>query len=378
MADREKIIVSWLRLSMAPGIGRVLGARLVSSFGAPEAVFEASYKDISRVEGVGENRARGVLDSSLADKARRAYDRCLEKGVKIVAAEDKEYPAGLLEIPDPPLLLYVLGELDGDEEAVGIVGCRNPDPYGESVAVSLASGLARRGVTVVSGMARGVDGVAQSSAIKAGGRTIAVLGTGVDVVYPPEHRGLYEKIIEKGAVISELPLGSSPDRKNFPARNRIISGISKGVIVVQAMSEKSGALITVRHALEQNREVYAVPGAVGSPSGRVCNGLIKKGAKLVETAEDVILDLRPLGSIPLTGGPEDKPGKNKRTPNLPDDQARVYALVPAPSEGAIDLDGLARQSGFELPRAVGALLELELSGLVRALPGKMYVRMGEV
>lgn len=355
-------------------MGPALGARLFAEFSAVERIFEAGPDRLCQVEGVGGKTARSLLDPSHRDWAQAEFERARELGVELISLSDPAYPPLLKELPDPPLLLYVRGSLcSADREAVAVVGSRQPDPYGESMAASLGSGLARLGVTVVSGMARGIDGTAQSAALKAGGRSLAVLGTGADVVYPREHQKLYDALLERGAVVSELPLGTIPDPGHFPRRNRIISGLSRGVVMVQAMSPKSGALITVRMALEQNREVYAVPGNAGSRGGRVANDLIKQGARLVETAEDVVADLRPVG-LPA-GAETDREVEELRTRELPELQARIYALVPGPAEGTVDLDALSRQLRVEAGRVAGAMLELELAGLVRALPGMRYVRL---
>jgi len=377
MSDERTI--AWLRFVRVKGLGPVNGARLLAAFGSPEAVFEAGPKSLRQVEGIGDKVARAVLDAAHLEEANRDLEVCEKTGLTVLACDDPAYPAPLREIADPPLLLFVKGEYrEDDEDAVAMVGCRNPDPYGESMAVMLAAGLARYKITVVSGMARGIDGMAQAAALKAGGRTISVLGTGADVVYPREHLKLYQEIAEKGAVLSEFPPGTPPDPGNFPRRNRIISGLCRGVIMVQAMSEKSGALITVRQALTQGREVYAVPGNAGTRSARMGNLLIKQGARLIESAEDVALELRPLGTVdPLT--PEDKrEGKARRHLELPDSEARIFALVPGPAEGVVDIDALTRQSGMSAGETLGALLALELAGLVRALPGKRYVRIQEV
>ena len=377
MSDERTI--AWLRFARVKGLGPVNGARLLSAFGTPEAVFAAGPRSLRKVEGVGDKAAAAVLDKAHLEEARQDLEVCEKTGLRVVACDEPSYPRPLREIADPPLLLFVKGEYkEEDEDAVAMVGCRNPDPYGESMAVMLAAGLARYKITVVSGMARGIDGTAQAAALKAGGRTVAVLGTPPDVVYPREHLKLYQGIIEKGAVLSELPPGTPPDPGNFPRRNRIISGLCRGVIMVQAMSEKSGALITVRSALAQGREVYAVPGNAGARSARMGNLLIKQGAKLVETAEDVALELRPLGTVdPLTA--EDKrEGKPGRQLELPDAEARIFALVPGPAEGVVDIDALTRQSGMSAGEALSALLSLELAGLVKALPGKRYVRIQEV
>lgn len=377
MGISQDKIVSWLRLMRVSGLGPVNSARLLDTFSGAGAIFEAGKNDLGRVEGIGEVLARSILDPAHLDTAKKDYQTCMERGLKVIPMDDPSYPEPLTRIPDPPVVLFMRGNYTADDEdAVAIVGSRNPDPYGESMATLLAAGLARYKITLVSGMARGVDGIAHRAALKAGGRTIAVLGTGADVVYPKEHDQLFEQIIECGAVISEFPPGTPPEATNFPRRNRIISGLSRGVVMVQAMSERSGALITVRHALEHGREVWAVPGNAGSRTGRAANNLIKQGARLVETPEDIVIDIRPLGTVALEGQIKEEKSES-RAPALPDLQARLYALVPAPAEGSIDIDALSRQAGLLAGEVAGAMLELELSGLVKPLPGKKYVRMTE-
>ncbi len=378
MNNGEDKTIAWLRLARIKGLGPVLGRRLLESLGGVEQVFAADEAALSAVEGVGRGLASRLRDPASRDRARREYDACLAAGVSVAHLEHPDYPPLLTQIADPPLVLYVRGQLgDHDDDRVGVVGCRNPDPYGQTMSASMGAGLARYGITVVSGMARGVDGIAMGAALKAEGKTIAVLGAGVDVIYPPEHDQLYRAIIERGAAVSEFPLGSGPQPSNFPRRNRIISGISQGVVMVQAMSERSGALITIRHAFEQGREVYAVPGNAGARAGRMGNGVIKSGGKLVESADDVVLDLRPLGTVPLLTAADKQEQDPKAAPALPDAQARIYVLVPSPAEGTIGLDDLAAQAGEPAQEVAGALLELELAGLVRAMPGKRYVRIAD-
>jgi DNA processing protein len=367
--DAERII-PWLRLSRVAGLGPVQGGRLLQEFGGPEAVFEAALERVRQVEGVSEAVAGSLHDPAALELAKQDLDRCLETGLQVLTLDDPAYPAPLRSIADPPLLLFLRGSyLPEDEDGVAMVGCRNPDPYGESMAVLLASGLARYRVTVISGMARGVDGICQKAALKAGGRSLAVLGTGPDVIYPPEHAALYAELAEKGGVFSEFPPGAPAEPGNFPRRNRLISGLARAVVMVQARSPKSGALITARLAGEQGREVYAVPGNAGAAAALAGNALLKQGARLVETAEDIVLDLRPLGTVPL------EKESARPSPSLPDLQARIFGLIPPPAEGTIDIDSLARQAGLSASEALAALLELELAGLVRPLAGKRYVRL---
>ena len=273
--DRD--VFHWLALNLTPGIGATLSKRLLEYFRSPEAVFRASTGELRKIEGLGEKVAETLQKGPSASAVERELSLVREAGANLLTLHDPSYPRRLKEIYDPPPVLYVRGEIrEEDELSISIVGSRKTSPYGRGMTERISQDLAQNGVTVVSGMARGIDSVAHWGAISAGGRTIAVLGCGIDVIYPPENRTLFGKIVERGAVLSEFRMGSLPEGGHFPKRNRIISGISRGVVVVQA-SMKSGSLITARYALEQGRDVYAVPGNVGSESSRGSNWLINRG-----------------------------------------------------------------------------------------------------
>ena len=283
----------WVALSRVKGLGCVGFKKLAGHFADPTAALSARPAELKNVPGLDKDAIEGLLGFSEWAEAEAEIRRSREAGVRIVPFIDPCYPARLRAIADPPPLLYIKGEISAaDEKAVAIVGSRSSSDYGRKVARNICRGLASLGFTVVSGMARGIDGTAHESALDGGGRTIAVLGSGVDRIYPPEHEGLSERIARQGAVISELPLGARPVAFNFPARNRLISGLSLGVVVVEA-TEKSGSLITAAHALEQNREIFAVPGEVGSSRSRGAHRLIRQGAKLVENADDIIEEIAP-------------------------------------------------------------------------------------
>jgi DNA processing protein len=285
--------------------------------------------------------------------------------VKIIPFASEIYPARLRSIADPPPCLYVKGEIrQEDDKAVAVIGTRSASHYGRRVARDLCRGLASLGFTVISGMARGIDGVAHDEALNAGGRTIAVLGSGVDRAYPTEHQKLYHRISENGAVISELPLGAPPLAFNFPARNRLISGLSAGVVVVEA-TEKSGSLITAAIALEQGREVFAVPGEVGSSRSRGGHRLIRQGAKLVESVDDIFEEIAPqlvapgrqsaaLRTLPVDAQPETR---------------KIFDLL---QERSLHIDEVIEASGFSTSRVSQILLELELQGFLKQLPGNRY------
>lgn len=292
--------------------------------------------------------------------------RMEELGIEVISFKDSRYPVNLKTIFDPPFLLYVRGTLiQEDADALAIVGTRRATVYGKLTTRRLARDLAREGVTVVSGMARGIDTEAHQGALEAGGRTIAVLGCGVDIVYPPENRGLMEEIIKKGAVISEFSLGQQPDAPHFPQRNRIISGLSKGVLVVEAPL-KSGALITANFALDQGRDVFAVPGNINNPNSHGTNQLIKEGAKLVESVEDVLEELNFSELSQLK-----KEKINAKNPSLSPEEKEIFNLL---KEEPSHIDLLVKLSRFPVSKVGELLMRLQIKSLVRELPGKLFCK----
>jgi DNA processing protein len=356
----------WLGLSFVPGIGDVASKNLISRFHNPEAVFEASTKALDRVEGIGEKAAQSIKNFSDWDRVDTEIQNLKRFGFELVSITDKDYPKNLSKIYYPPSILYLHGEIcASDEIALAIVGTRAADRYGRLVTERLAAELASMGITIVSGMARGIDSVAHAAALKCGGRTIAVLGSGLDVIYPPENKNLYNQISENGAVISEFHLGSDPDAANFPKRNRVISGLSLGVLVIQA-SEKSGSLITASFALEQNREVFAVPGNIVSKLSRGTNALIKKGAKLVDSVEDILGEVDAFRRLQPAESTVDIGHILER---LNQDGKRVFSTL---RSEPTHIDDIIKQSGFEPHRVLSTLLSLELEGLITQLPGKMF------
>ncbi len=370
----------WIALNMTPGVGPRAAARLLERFGSAEGVFGALRSELERLR----LRPEAVESIALRDRMGAAAVE-LERvralaGADVLALDDGAYPALLREIPDPPVTLYVRGAWRACLEApcVGVVGSRRCSTYGQNVAASLARELAARGVTVVSGLARGVDAAAHRGALEAGGRTAAVLGTGIDEVYPRDHRRLAEEILEKGGtLVTQFPLGTPPVAENFPYRNRIISGLSYGVIVVEA-AENSGSLITARLALEQGREVYAVPGNITSGNSFGTNYLIKgSGAKLIQTWQDVVAEFPPDVAAQIL--PPELKKEGKRLPaaqaapaDLTEAERRVWALLAADESAHIDV--LAEKSGLPVHELAGVLLGLELRELVRQLPGRCFVR----
>jgi DNA processing protein len=352
----------WLALNMVPGVGPITYRNLVNKFHDPERIFAASAHELAAVEGIGEKTIRTIKEFPSERMAEGELKKVKDLGASILTLHDQGYPKNLLQIYDPPPLLYVRGELGGgDPLMIAMVGSRRGSSYGRGVTKRISKELASAGVTVVSGMARGIDTFAHLGALEAGGRTVAVFGCGIDVIYPPENKKLFADIIDHGAVISEFPLSTPPDGKNFPRRNRIISGVSWGVVIVEATAD-SGSLITASHALEQGREVFAVPGNVGMATSKGTNRLIKQGAKLVEEAHDILTEVLPQYGV--------KPENDDFPPlsDAEDDILRHLSYTP------LHIDEISRLSQMEVQRVSTILLGLELKGVISQLGGKMFVR----
>ncbi len=358
-------IFYWLALSLTPGLGSTLIKRLLERFNTPGAVFRAPAKDLMKIEGLGGKVAGEIQKGPLEKTVTRELSLLEKVGGKIIVLSDDAYPKRLKDIYDPPALLYVRGELRREDDlAVAIVGSRKTSPYGRGFTEKLGQDLACHGVTIVSGMARGIDSVAHMGALQGGGRTIAVLGCGIDVIYPSENRNLFYQIIDHGAVVSEFPMGSPPEGGHFPRRNRIISGLSIGVVIVQA-SAKSGSLITAGYALDQGREVFAVPGNVGAEGSRGTNQLIKEGAKLVESSEDVLDEVLPQWKR------EGENVQKAETPgrDLAGGEKVLYELM---GETPLHIDAIIRESQLDPGKVSSLLLNLELKGLISQWPGKCF------
>jgi len=351
----------WFGLKSVPLVGNVTFLRLLAHFGSPERALKATAEELAQVKGLSRPAAASLLSHDYRGFAQAECEKVAACGARIVDVLSERYPRLLMEIPDPPPFLYLLGELKGSKTAVALVGSRRASQYGLSTATRLARELAAQGVTVVSGMARGIDTAAHWGALKGGGRNVAVLGCGLDVVYPPENAALHEALARDGALVSEFPMGTAPLAENFPRRNRIISALSRGVVVVEA-GEGSGSLITAHYALEQGREVFAVPGNVTVSGSRDANGLIKEGAKLVERVEDI---LEELGLEPLPGVLPEKPPAFALTPQ----EAELYALL---AQGPLQIDDLIVRSALTAGEVSATLLRLELKGAVVQLPGKHF------
>ncbi|MEP6911371.1 MAG: DNA-processing protein DprA [bacterium] len=373
---------NWVALNMTPGIGPRAAAKLLERFGSAEAVYGATRVELEKCRLLPE-AVDSIIARNLHTEAEGEIENVRRLGGDILVLDDGVYPSLLREIYDPPIALYVKGAWSEclDQPCVAIVGSRKCSTYGQNAAVMLARDLAQRGVTVVSGFARGIDAAAHRGAIEAGGRTIAVLGTGIDEIYPRDHKKLSEEVLDGGgAMVTQFPLRTPPVSENFPYRNRIISGLSLGVVVVEA-AENSGSLITARLAIEQNREVFAVPGNITSRNSFGTNYLIKgAGAKLVQQWQDIAAELPPQIAAKLLPPPL---GPKKKDKSLADQLAlvpqglsgfeqSVFKLLSADNPAHIDV--LVDQSRLKISDLTAALLTLEMRDLVRALPGKCFVR----
>jgi DNA processing protein len=354
-------------LSFVDGLGSVGYRNLIRRFHNPDRVFKASFEDLMQVEGIREKAIKGIKGFNQAARVEQELELMQKHNVKLVSCMDDKYPAHLLNIYDPPPFLYVRGDLrEREKHAVAVVGSRFASSYGMMVTERICRDMAREGITIVSGMARGVDTSAHRGALSVRERTIAVLGCGIDVNYPPENRKLKDEIASCGAVVSELPMSTAPAGCHFPKRNRIISGLSHGVVVVEA-SHRSGSLITARLALEQGRDVFAVPGSIDSLRSRGTHKLIKEGAKLVEDAQDIISELMPNASYPSRGGY----GQGTVGKPLSKESGAVLALL---AHEQAHIDRIIAESGLNSSQVSTALLDLELQGLIRQLPGKVFMR----
>ncbi len=369
-AERSERVRATLALTRVPGIGPVNFRRLVEAFGAAAAPFARRANELAAVEGIGGERARAIasFDGWAAVDAELA--RASELGLAVLCWGDEEYPERLEATYDPPPILYYKGSLALlAGPAVAVVGTRNPTSYGEDAAAFICEALAAAGVVIVSGMARGIDARAHRAALKVGGATVAVLGCGADVVYPPENKELYEDICGAGAVVSEFPPAAAPEAQNFPRRNRIISGLAAGVLVVEA-GEKSGALITARHAADQGREVFAVPGSIFSRLSDGCRHLIAAGAKAVGSAEEILIEIAP--QLAPASGPRVTAPPPATLEALTADERAMFERVAAQPSPA---DELAAALAWDAARAAAAFLGLEVAGLIEKLPGNNYRRL---
>jgi DNA processing protein len=354
---------SWLALSLTRGLGGESARRLLMEFGSPEAIFAASTGSLKAV--VKPDIAAEISKVIPEDIAAPAIAWLEDPNNHIITLADSDYPQALLNIPDPPLLLYVKGRLDLlNRPALAVVGSRNATPQGINNAEALSRSLSDSGLCIISGMAHGIDTAAHRGALRGQGGSIAVVGTGLDKVYPAANRDLAHALAQQGALVSEFPLGTPPLAANFPRRNRLISGMSLGCLVVEA-SLQSGSLITARLALEQGRDVFAIPGSIHAPQSKGCHALLKQGAKLVETAQDILEELG--GSLHSHAQPA--------APGDTDSGGRDSVLLEHIGFDPVDLDTLRVRSGLTVAELSAMLLSLELGGLICVLPGNLYQRI---
>jgi len=389
-AGSQEALLHWLALHLVPGLGTVQAYKLIGRLGSPQRVFHTSVSELESC-GVQAGVAQSIVSGVTFEDAAAEMDKVQAAGAAVVTMQDPEYPERLKQIYDPPILLYVRGrrELLGSDQ-IAVVGSRRPSPYGSSVAAKLGEELARAGLVITSGMARGTDSAAHQGALRAGSETVAVLGCGVDQVYPAENRKLAGQIAERGVLVSEFPMGTPAYPQNFPIRNRIISGMSLGVVVVEA-AQYSGSLITARLANDQGREVFAVPGNIVNRLSWGPNQLIKQGAKLVQEWQDVVEEMpaavreRTLASqkealAALAVGASGESSRASAASDrgaalLPPLQRHLLEMVQVDASTHIDalIDRMGEESSTS--EVIAALCELELAGVVRQLPGKNYVRV---
>ena len=366
MDSREALVA----LNMVEHVGPVRVRQLLEHFGDAPSILRASKQALLQVQGVGEETAGAIAGWEETVDLGAELKRIQDFGCRILIQSDAEYPGLLRQIYDPPIVLYVKGGLnDKDRNAIAMVGARLTTHYGQETARRLAYQLAYVGVTVVSGGARGVDTAAHQGALNAKGRTVAVLGTGINIIFPPENAGLFERIAGSGAVLTQFPFNRKADRQSFPIRNRIVAGMTLGTVVVEA-NLTSGALITAGMAIDDGRQLFAVPGRIDSPQSRGCHDLIKKGAKLCENAEDILSEFEYL--FPPSNRPP-SPAEGGALPglSLSGHEQTVYDLL---GDDEVTTDELIRDSGLPASAIAVALLSLEMKRLVRQLPGKLFVR----
>ncbi len=357
----------WLKLSLIPNIGKARLTQLVEHFGSPEAVFDAGFDDIINIERFGQELAISIIDNK--DKIDISEElRLIEKhNISVFTYKDDEYPENLKSIPYPPALIYVKGNLiPEDKYAIAVIGSRRNSQYGKMVCDEIAGRLAEYGLTIVSGMAQGIDSIAHISALRKDKRTIAVLGNGLSMSYPASHKGLMERITKSGAVISEFPMSTKPLKDNFPVRNRTISGLALGTLVIEA-SEKSGALITADYSVDLGRAVYAVPGDINRENSRGVNKLIQRGAKLIQSADDIVDDLRFLLKGLIIEEKEKE--TSKAIESLSENEKVIMDIL---RNEVLYFDQILDQSDFSMGELSNVLLNLEMKNLIRQFPGKMF------
>ena len=356
-----------INLCAVPGVGPTRLRLLVAHFRSTESIYKTSAKELSSVDGVDYKTAQSIKSFTGFKYGENQVQKAIDENIDIISFWDERFPENLKRIYDPPVLLFAKGKFEKqDKFAISIVGTRVPTSYGKVVVDKITKELANKGLTIVSGLARGIDTLSHWTTLHAGGRTIAVLGSGLDKIYPPENKKLAESIGKQGVLISEFPFGTGPDASNFPRRNRIIAGLSLGTVVIEA-GIKSGALLTANLALEQNREIFAVPGNINSPRSAGTNLLIRDGAKLISSANDILFELKPQLKYLLKKEPDIK---------IPEDLTEIEKqILGTLSEKPIHIDVLSPKIGKSTAEVLSCLLPLEFRDLVKQLPGKLFVKV---
>jgi len=366
------ILKYWIALKSITGVGNITFPVLVDKFGSLPAIFAAPVSELREIPGISKNTTTAIAGFKGWDKVKEELELLDKNKINLITYQDELYPSKLTNIYDRPPLIYVRGNLNKDDINIAIVGSRLASTYGKYTTERISRELALKGLTIVSGMARGIDSTAHRGAITAHGRTIAVLGSGLDVIYPPENKKLFDDIIQNGAVISEFPPGTPPRAANFPTRNRIISGMAYGVVIVEA-GEKSGSLITARLALEQGREVFAIPGSIDSAGSRGTNKLIKQGAILIENIDDILEEIMPQIEIKasLKTPRVSSSGKIEKGNHeiLNEVEQKIFDSV---SKGRIHIDELISSTGLSSAGILSELTKMELQGIVEQHPGKFF------
>ncbi|MBN2569498.1 MAG: DNA-processing protein DprA [Deltaproteobacteria bacterium] len=367
---KDELLKYWIALKFVPDVGNVIFKNLVCALGSPSNVFHASVSDLTGVDHVTKKVAHQIKEFNDWARVEKELIQASKSNISIITSSDTLYPKNLLNTYDYPPFLYVKGHLFEKDINVAVVGSRLASTYGKFITERLCRELAMSGITIVSGMARGIDSAAHTGALAGKGRTIAVLGSGIDVIYPPENRKLYDKIAATGAVITEFPLSTEPSGPNFPARNRIISGMSLGVIVAEA-NERSGSLITARFALDQGRDVFAIPGSIDSPGSKGTHRLLREGAKLCENIDDVLEEILPqVDIVPSISKEDSSRDSNIFKDSLDGSESAVLSKI---GKRPVHIDTLIPLTGCSTSDLLNILLSLELKGYIEQLPGKTFI-----
>jgi len=364
----------WLALRLVPGLGTRNSAKLLERFKSPQAIFRASRTELEAA-GASGTVAQSIASGCTFDDAATQHQKMIETGVELLTFSDPRYPARLRQIYDPPVMLYVRGDAAIlNQPGISIVGTRRPTLYGTQMAERLGRELAARGLVIISGMARGIDAIGHQGALAVNGRAIGVLGTGVDVCYPKENKKLCEKVLERGAILSEFPLGTHPAPENFPIRNRIVAGMPLGVVVVEG-AQYSGSLITARLAMEFGREVFGVPGNVTQPVSFAPNQLIKQGAKLVTNGADVVEELpTPVrAALVQAEAPETEQRNLLAAASLNSSEKKIFDLLS--TDESRHIDDIVERSGLNSSEVLATLFDLEMKGIIRQTPGKQFSKV---